>query len=273
MKSSANESDAIDAMLQELGFFPHKDIKEFERIAKKRLGGKAMGRLIEYFTASHEGSEDYLLEKCTEDIYFEVIHSTKYELFKKEIHWLKRVLPREALIADLGCNTGHITSILARLMPESKFIGYDLIESAIGRANKIKDVYQIQKLTFECRDAFAISIDPKPDGILSLQAIGLSLNSKDRVDWLCNLVDDQAFIALVDNFYTGDEEMVSKMLADFQQNGFQLTEYQLLTYNSIYGKGSRPALFLTRGFPGVPEIDHTLVKMVSKIDLKEILYN
>ena len=259
-----NDADEIDTMLQELGFFPHKDIIEFERIAKKRLGGKAMGRLIEYFTAKHEDSESYLLEKCAEDNYFEVIHSTKYDLFKKEILWLNDVLPDNALIADLGCHTGHITSILARLMPESRFIGYDLIESSIGRANKIREIYKIPKLSFECRDAFATNIDPKPDGILSLQAIGLSLNSKDRVDRLCNMVDDQAFIALVDNFYSDDEEMVRKMLEDFQQNGFQLSDYEQLTYNSIYGKGSRPALLLTRGFQGNPEIDHSLVKMGSK---------
>ena len=264
MKSSENASDEIDAMLQELGFYPHKDIHEFEKIAKKRLGGKALGRLIEYFTAKHDDSEGYLLEKCSEDNYFEVIHSTKYEIYKRELLWLKDILPPDALIADLGCNTGHITSILARLMPESKFIGYDLIESAIGKANKIREAFQIPKLSFECRDAFAISIDPKPDGILSLQAIGRTLNSKERVDWLCNLVDDQAFVALVDNFYSDDEEMVRRMLEDFQQNGFQLADYELLTYNSIYGKESRAALFLTRGFLGIPEIDHSLVKMGSE---------
>ena len=251
-------------MLQELGFFAHKNIHDFERIARKRLGGKAMGRLIEYFTAKHEGSEGYLLEKCAEDSYFEVINSTKYDLFKKEILWLKEVLPDNALIADLGCHTGHITSILARLMPESRFIGYDLIKSAIGRADKIKDTYQIAKLSFECRDAFSLSIDPKPDGILSLQAIGRTLTSKERVDWLCNLVDEQSFIALIDSFYPEDEVMVKEMLGNFRLNGFQLSEYQLLTYNSIYGKGSRPALLLTRGFNGIPEIDHWLVKMGSK---------
>jgi SAM-dependent methyltransferase len=264
MTPPQNGYEEINAMLQELGFFPHKDIHDFERIARKRLGGKAMGRLIEYFTAKHEGSEGYLLEKCAEDTYFEVIHSTKYELFKKEVQWLYGILPRGSLIADLGCHTGHITSILARLMPESRFIGYDLIESAIGKANKIRQALQIPKLTFECRDAFATIIDPKPDGILSLQAIGTTLRSKERVDWLCNLVDDQAFIALVDNFYPGDEEMVKEMIGNFRQNGFHRSEYELLTYNSIYGKRSLPALFLTRGFPGIPEIDHSLVKMGSK---------
>jgi len=264
MKSSVNGSDDIDAMLQELGFFPHKDTHDFEKIARKRLGGKAMGRLIEYFTATHEGSEAYLLEKCAEDNYFEVIHSTKYELFKKEILWLKEVLPDNALIADLGCHTGHITSILARLLPESRFIGYDLIESAIGRANKIRDSYLIPKLTFECRDAFDTNIDPKPDGILSLQAIGPTLTSKERVDCLCNLVDDQAFIALVDNFYTDDEKMVKEMLGHFRENGFHLSEFELITYNSIYGKRSLPALFLSRGFQGISKIDHSLVTMGKK---------
>lgn len=256
--------EEIDAMLQELGFFPHKDIHDYERIARKRIGGKAMGRLNEYFSAKHEGSEGYLLEKCAEDTYFEVIHSTKYELFKKEIQWLYGILPRESLIADLGCHTGHITSILARQMPDSRFVGYDLIESAIVRANKIKDAYQIPKLTFECRDAFATSIDPKPDGILSLQAIGQTLTSKERVDWLCNLVDDQAFIVLIDRFYPGDEGMVKEMLGNFRQNGFQLSEFELLSYKSIYGQRSLPAMILTRGFPDVPEIDSSIVRMGSK---------
>jgi SAM-dependent methyltransferase len=259
-----NGSEEIDAMLQDLGFFPHTDIKEFDRIARKRIGGKAMGKLIDYFTCKYENSQEYLLNKCAEDGFFEVIHSTKYDLFKTELLWLKDILPRDALIADIGCNTGHITSILARLMPESRFVGYDLIDSAIVRAERIKEQYQIPKLSFECRDAFSISIDPKPDGILSLQAIGPTLTSKERVDWLCNLLDEQAFIVLVDNFYPDDEEMVRKMLVDFQQNGFQLFEYELLTYKSIYGKGSRPALFLTRGIADVPEIDSLLVRMGSK---------
>jgi SAM-dependent methyltransferase len=259
-----NGSEEIDAMLQDLGFFPHKDINEFDRIARKRIGGKAMGQLIDYFTCKHENSEEYLLNKCAEDGFFEVIHTTKYDLFKKEILWLKDRLPQNALIADLGCHTGHITSILARLMPESKFIGYDLIDSAIGRANRIKEAYGIPKLSFECRDAFCISIDPKPDGILSLQAIGEALASKERVDRVCDLVDDQAFIVLIDRFYPGDEGMVKEMLGNFRQNGFQLSEFELLSYKSIYGERSLPAIMLTRGFEGIPELDHSLVKMGSK---------
>lgn len=249
--------EEADKLLQEIGLFETQGIAEHYENGIQLIGEDAMQELAGYLNGEHEGSEEYLLRKCAEDPYFSLIHSIKYSLFREELIWLDRVLPENALVFDLGCNTGHLTAACARMRPISKFVGYDPIRPAIEKANRIKKQMGIEKLSFECHNAFNIRTDPKPDGLLSLQAIGCYLDETKYIDILCNLVDLKGFIVLIDNFVK--VKGLKKTLNHFEKNGFSLFGYNILQPKGFHYISSLPAILLCRG-----------LEMTEKINIKSI---
>jgi SAM-dependent methyltransferase len=216
-----------------------------------------MIELAGYLNGDHEDGETYLLEKCAEDPYFSLIHSTKFALFREELLWLDKILPEDALVFDLGCNTGHLTTTCARMRPMSKFVGYDPLKPAIEKANQLKDQHGLEKVFFECRNAFNIKTDPKPDGLISLQAIGCYLGETKYIDVLCDLVDMEGFIVLIDNFVKVNG--LKKILNHFEKKGFLLHGYNILKPKGFHYISSLPAILLCRG-----------LEMTDKIDIKTI---
>lgn len=251
--------EEADKLLQELGLFETKGIPDHYEKGIQLIGEDAMQELAGYLNGEHEGSEEYLLEKCAEDPYFSLIHSIKYSLFREELIWLDRVLPENALVFDLGCNTGHLTVACAQMRPMSKFVGYDPLKPAIEKAMLLKDRYGLEKLFFECYNAFNIKTDPKPDGLISLQAIGCYLDDAKYIDILCNLVDSKGFIILIDNFVK--LKGLKKILTHFKKNGFLLTGYDLLKPKGFHYIESIPAILLCRGLEMPERIDIKSVKL------------
>jgi SAM-dependent methyltransferase len=221
------------------------------------IGKDAMIELAGYLNGDHEDGETYLLEKCAEDPYFSLIHSTKFALFREELLWLDKILPEDALVFDLGCNTGHLTTTCARMRPMSKFVGYDPLKPAIEKANQLKVQHGLEKVFFECRNAFNIKTDPKPDGLISLQAIGCYLDETKYIDVLCDLVDREGFIVLIDNFVKVSG--LKKILNHFEKKGFLLHGYNILKPKGFHYISSLPAILLCRG-----------LEMPDKIDVKKI---
>lgn len=246
-----------DDLLQDLGLFETKSVPEHYERGVQLIGEDAMLDLGGYLNGEHENAEEYLLEKCAEDPYFSIIHSTKYALFREELIWLDGVLPENALIFDLGCNTGHLTTACARMRPMSKFVGYDPIKPAIEKANRLKDKHGLRKLFFECHNAFNIQTDPKPDGLISLQAIGCYLDDTKYIDMLCDLVDSKGFIVLIDNFVK--VKGLKKILHHFEKKGFSLCGYNFLKPKTFHYISSIPAILLCRE-----------LEMPDKIDIKQI---
>jgi len=246
-----------DLLLQEIGLFEIKSGPEHYERGVQLIGEDAMLELAGYLNGDHEDSERYLLEKCAEEPYFSLIHSTKFALFREELLWLDKVLPQDALVFDLGCNTGHMTAACAKMRPSSRFAGYDPIEPAIDKANRIKKQMGIEKLSFECHNAFNIRTDPKPDGLLSLQAIGCYLDETKYIDILCDLVDLKGFIILIDNFVK--VKGLKKTLNHFEENGFSLFGYNILRPKGFHYISSLPAILLCRG-----------LEMTEKINIKSI---
>jgi SAM-dependent methyltransferase len=246
-----------DKLLQEIGLFETKSGPEHVEKGVQLIGEDAMLELGGYLNGDHENAEQYLLEKCAEDPYFSLIHSIKYSLFREELIWLDRVLPENALVFDLGCNTGHLTAACARMRPTSKFVGYDPLKPAIDKANRLKGEHGLEKLFFECHNALNIKTDPKPDGLMSLQAIGCYLDETKNIDILCDLVDSKGFIVLIDNFVK--VKGLKKILSHFDENGFSLCGYNILKPKSFHYISPIPAVLLCRG-----------LEMPDKIDVKKI---
>jgi len=248
-----------DKLLQELGLFETKSVPEHYAKGVQLIGEDAMLELGTYLNGEYENAEEYLLEKCAEDPYFSLIHSTKYALFREEIIWLDSVLPENALVFDLGCNTGHLTVACAKMRPMSKFVGYDPLKPAIEKANRLKNQYGLQKLFFECYDAFNIKTDPKPDGLISLQAIGCYLDDSKNIDILCNLVDSKGFIILIDNFVR--LRGLKKILHQFEKNGFLLSGYSPLKPKGFHYIKSLPAILLCRNLTPTTKISIKAIRL------------
>ena len=226
---------------------PGSDMQRLWTFGVSLIGEKGMQNLKEWVTEK-EGGEEYLLNKCSEDPYFRIIHSQKYDLFRQELIWLDSILPPNALVADLGCNTGHLTTVMARMRPSSRFIGYDCLEKPIEKAMRWIKKFKCEMLTFEQRDVFNLQINPKPDGLISLQGVGLALSSKRLADAVCNIADTSAFFAVVERFDELDE--FKAVYENLEQNGFVCVHQKLLKTDCIFKKGAMPGFVFTRGLPG-----------------------
>ena len=187
-----------DEQLKQLGLFRVNTAEEHEQIVSNMIGEEAMIELGSHFEGVHENSEEYLLEKCGEDPYFSIIHSMKYNIFKEELIWLDKVLPENALVFDLGCNTGHMTALCAKMRRSSRFVGYDTIAATLKKANQIKRDMGLENLSFENYDVMNLKTEPKPGGLIILQALGPYLDDPENIGKICNLADAKAFIILIE---------------------------------------------------------------------------
>jgi len=251
--------EQADQWLRELGLFCTNGVEEHYKRGVKLLGAKKMSLLAEHFNGEYEDSERYLLEKSAQDPYFSIIHSTKYPIFKEELLWLNQVLPKDVLVADLGCSTGHMTALCARMRPCSRFIGIDVIASVIKKANCTKEKLGLANLSFEQHDFRTINTKPKPDGLISLQAVGAYLDDQATIFHLSNYVDSRAFIILVEAFEV--EDGLKRILRGFQSCGFSLVRFDKINC----GKGRKiktmPGIFLARGFNKFPAIDLKTIRL------------
>jgi SAM-dependent methyltransferase len=60
--------------------------------------------------------------------------------------------PRKARILEIGCCTGHNLIPLAQRWPESRFVGIDLAESSIKKANQYAVEIGLKNITFQAAD-------------------------------------------------------------------------------------------------------------------------
>ena len=240
--------EEADLYLKDLGLInPDSDMQRLWSFGKSLIGETEMQGLRNWITGGGGQAEEYLLNKCESDQFFRIIHSQKYDLFKQELIWLDTFLPSNALVADLGCNTGHLTTIMARMRPFSRFFGFDSLDRPLKKARRLKEAFKCKRLTFERHDVFGLQVTPKPDGLVSLQGVGLALSSKPHADAVCNIADSQAFFGLVERFENRDR--FKSVCDNLESNGFICAHQSLLRVNSLFCKGHQPAFIFTRGYP------------------------
>jgi SAM-dependent methyltransferase len=236
-----------------------KSVPEHYEKGVQLLGEEGMLELCDHLNGEFDFSEEYLQEKCGEDPYFSVIHSTKYNIFKEELVWLDKVLPENALVFDLGCNTGHMTALCAKMRNSCKFVGYDMIGSTLKKANQIKSDMGLDNLSFVNYDVMNLKTEPKPDGLMILQALGPYLDDPKNVAKLCNLTDTKAFIILVEKFVK--EKGMKTILKTFEKNGFNLIFFDKISCDDHTNVKTMPAIFLERGFDSSPRVDIKTIRL------------
>ena len=248
-----------DKLLQEIGLFETKSVAEHYEKGVQLIGEDAMLELAGYLNDEHENAEERLFEKCAEGPYFSLIHSLKYNVFKEELIWLDRVLPKNALIFDLGCNTGHMTALCAAMRKSSRFVGYDTIDLSLKKANQIKTDMGLENLSFEHCDFMNLKPDQRPDVLMSLQAIGDYLDDPDNIANICSLAAKKASIIFVEAFRK--EEVLKSILATFEKHGFYLSLFDKITCGAYQELEAMPAIQLARGFETTPRMDIRTIRL------------
>ena len=245
--------EQADKLLQEIGLFETKSVPEHYEKGVQLIGEDAMLELAGYLNDERENAEERLFEKCSEDPYFSLIHSLKYNVFKEELIWLDRVLPENALIFDLGCNTGHITALCASIRKSCNFVGYDTIFLPLKKANQIKNEMGLENLSFEHCDFMNLKPDRRPEALMSLQALGDYLDDPDNIANICSLTTKEASIILVEAFRK--EEVLRSVLTTFEKHGFYLSLFNRIKCGPYQEVETMPAILLERGFNSSPRTD------------------
>lgn len=84
---------------------------------------------------------------------------------------LTDLLRSGARVADIGCGVGHSTNLMARAFPASTFIGYDISEHFIDRAETEARKYGVSNVSFEALDVMAIPVEPPFDAVLACDMV------------------------------------------------------------------------------------------------------
>ncbi|MEP9395527.1 class I SAM-dependent methyltransferase [Gordonia sp. VNK1] len=84
---------------------------------------------------------------------------------------LHELLTRGAVVADVGCGSGHAVNLLARAYPTSTFVGYDLGTEAIEVARAEASDWGLTNATFEIRDVAHLDEIDTYDVVTAFDAI------------------------------------------------------------------------------------------------------
>ena len=84
---------------------------------------------------------------------------------------LPEQLAAGARVADIGCGTGHAITVMAAAYPQSTFVGYDMSEPALERANTEITAAGVSNARFELRDVATLSVDEPLDAVVSFDTI------------------------------------------------------------------------------------------------------
>lgn len=80
-------------------------------------------------------------------------------------------LVRGAVMADVGCGSGHAVNLLARAFPASQFVGFDFAEEAIAAARAEAESWGLTNAKFLVRDVAALDVHEEFDFVTAFDAI------------------------------------------------------------------------------------------------------
>ncbi len=63
-------------------------------------------------------------------------------------------------VCDIGCGEGVALMLMAEAFPKSRFVGMDISETVIGKANRTAKATNLRNITFQNRDAALLADDP-----------------------------------------------------------------------------------------------------------------
>jgi 2-polyprenyl-3-methyl-5-hydroxy-6-metoxy-1,4-benzoquinol methylase len=80
-------------------------------------------------------------------------------------------LTRGIDVLDIGCGSGHSTSVMARAFPNSRFSGYDLLDRQIAAAKAEAAEWRLGNVRFDARDLTSLDEPSRYDLVTAFDAI------------------------------------------------------------------------------------------------------
>jgi ubiquinone/menaquinone biosynthesis C-methylase UbiE len=74
-------------------------------------------------------------------------------------------------VADVGCGSGHAINLMAQAFPNSRFVGYDLSEDGLARAQREVQEMGLKNAQFELRDVSRLNVANRFGLITAFDAI------------------------------------------------------------------------------------------------------
>jgi len=110
------------------------------------------------------------------------------------LHNLKRFIPDDAEILDVGCGTGQLTIFLA--FWKKKVTGIDFSKSSISKARKLKKKFGVENVTFINTDLFDYNTNKKFDYIFCMGVLHHTENPKLGFQKLCKMLKKDGYIII-----------------------------------------------------------------------------
>lgn len=102
----------------------------------------------------------------------------------------------DQLVLDAGCGTGHKLIALARIFPETRFVGMDFCEASLRVARRLAQENKVQNVELRRADLGATSLAPEFDLILSIGVVHSMENPQKALDILCSGLADDGILLL-----------------------------------------------------------------------------
>jgi ubiquinone/menaquinone biosynthesis C-methylase UbiE/DNA-binding transcriptional ArsR family regulator len=263
-------------------FSVREDMPEPARAVFKSLQGK-LGELP-------EAKRDHMrLEECRRrrlrrsQSYFESVagdwEHIRQNYFDDRVASLaiEKLLPRDLVIADIGCGTGTLTFELARFA--KKVIGVDLSPQMLRRAREVAKEKELRNVDFRSGDALQLPLESnRVDAAFAVMVLHFLPDPKRAVAELCRITRPGGSVVIVDlvqhNQQWMREQMAHRWLGFeqasveswFEEMGTAEVQYELtgaFAGEKMVRNGNRPVeIFVTRAV--VPERLRQRIKKASQ---------
>lgn len=110
---------------------------------------------------------------------------------------IEKLLPRDLILADIGCGTGSLTFELARFA--HKVIGVDLSTEMLRRARTVAEEREIHNAEFRVGDALALPLESQcVDAAFCVMVLHFLSDPQGAVSELCRVTRNGGRVILVD---------------------------------------------------------------------------
>src|SRR5438034_5020020 len=123
---------------------------------------------------------------------------------------IEKLLPKDLILADIGCGTGSLTFELARFA--RKVIGVDLSNEMLRRARAVAKERAIHNVEFRQGDIFKLPLDPASiDAAFCVMVLHFLPNPQSAIAGLCRITLPGGSVILVDLVQHKQEWMREQM--------------------------------------------------------------
>ena len=123
---------------------------------------------------------------------------------------IEKLLPRNLILADVGCGTGSLTVELARFA--EKVIGVDLSQEMLRRARNVAKERQLRNVEFRRGDALKLPLEARSvDAAFCVMVLHFLSDPQQAIAELCRITRGEGSVIVVDLVQHNQEWMREQM--------------------------------------------------------------